>query len=426
MFSAEERVSAIRKLMAFCAQPEFEGLHRAARSEFWPTWISELSAEDRRRVADLSEQSETAYLTWFAFDFDLTGAPPVDTFLEGLGDHLTPGERDYLARMRDSHPRLYEVVEVRLEEGLRLRDIWTGEQIWVRERTATRQLVRWDVMATRLMQTGEGESVIDGETFAYPVSLTAEMLRELRRAHRQFMRRDPGGDLRAFFKWIGPLFHEFWLDEVVLRPLPALITAERDPVVFARLVFDVRDRAALTSALAGHPVLEQHEEGTYSWLEGTAGTGTPRRSLGTFFLRGRRLVLEAMSKQRAERGRRLIEETAGKAVKYRSARYTEPWEAALRGSDVESARAIPPEVEEKLLGEFYEKHYRSWPDTPLPALGHRTPRRAARLKTLRPKVVALLKEFENSAERQRREGRPAYDFGWMWKELGLEEDEGRP
>jgi hypothetical protein len=41
---------------------------------------------------------------------------------------------------------------------------------------------------------------------------------------------------------------------------------------------------------------------------------------------------------------------------------------------------------------------------------------------MRPGLVALLKEFENNSERLRREGRPAYDFGWMWEELGL----GRP
>jgi hypothetical protein len=80
---------------------------------------------------------------------------------------------------------------------------------------------------------------------------------------------------------------------------------------------------------------------------------------------------------------------------------------------------VPPEVEAQVVGEFYEQHYRRWLDEPVPALGNRSPREAARLKTGRPKVVALLQEFENMAARQRLEGRPAYDFGWMWGELGL-------
>ena len=50
----------------------------------------------------------------------------------------------------------------------------------------------------------------------------------------------------------------------------------------------------------------------------------------------------------------------------------------------------------------------------------RTPREAAGLKSARPRVISLLKAMENMAERDRREGRPAYDFGWMWAELGLD------
>jgi len=68
---------------------------------------------------------------------------------------------------------------------------------------------------------------------------------------------------------------------------------------------------------------------------------------------------------------------------------------------------------------FYDRHDRSWPDTPLPALGDPTPRVAAGLEAVRPRLVALL-DFESQAERLRRAGRPAYDFGWLRGELGLE------
>lgn len=55
-----------------------------------------------------------------------------------------------------------------------------------------------------------------------------------------------------------------------------------------------------------------------------------------------------------------------------------------------------------------------------PALGHRTPRQAAGLKSSRPRLISLLKEMEVMAERDRRAGRQAYDFTWMRAELGLE------
>ena len=52
--------------------------------------------------------------------------------------------------------------------------------------------------------------------------------------------------------------------------------------------------------------------------------------------------------------------------------------------------------------------------------GGRTPRHATRLKTLRPRLIDLLKEMESHEARASKAESPAYDFGWMWRELGLE------
>ena len=113
----------------------------------------------------------------------------------------------------------------------------------------------------------------------------------------------------------------------------------------------------------------------------------------------------------------MLEELARDAVRFRAERYTDPGDGE---QDPPVATGAPTEVEARLAAENYERHYRNWLDTPVPVLGGRTPRHAARLKTMRPRIVALLKDFESRAERQRREGRPAYDFGWMWDALGLE------
>jgi hypothetical protein len=80
---------------------------------------------------------------------------------------------------------------------------------------------------------------------------------------------------------------------------------------------------------------------------------------------------------------------------------------------------VPPAIEAQLVGELYDRHYREWLDQPLPALGDRTPRHAAKLKTIAPRVVDLIKQMENREERGRQQGRPVYDFGWLWQALGL-------
>jgi hypothetical protein len=95
-------------------------------------------------------------------------------------------------------------------------------------------------------------------------------------------------------------------------------------------------------------------------------------------------------------------------------------EHVIGGGAPASAGDVPPEVEAQVVRAFYEKHYREWLDIPVPALGDRTPRHAARLKTLRPALIKLIESIERQGDQALPDGRPAYDAGWMWAELGVE------
>ncbi len=442
-FTAAERQSVLEGLFRFSRRAELDEAHTVASAAFWVDWMVGRREDELREAMRLTE-SETAYLEWFVFDFRLASDRTLaEEFLARERRSLRSGETRYLERMRLSHLRLYEIARVRPEEGLDLTDLWTGKRLRVRERLGTRQLVVWDLIAARVMLGPANVPVLDGLPYLYPALAKEEILKRLRWAHRNFKRRVPGGDLTAFFKRHGMLFHHLWLDHVALRPMPRVVTGEGDEVVLARVVFDVKDQGAVAAALAHHPDLRQQDDGSSVWLEAEqaadrpparrAAKGiqvtsmrfeageAPRRSLGTVALKGQYLVFEATSRPRAERGRAMIEALAGSAVAYRATGYQDVGQAA-KASPNPAARPseIPPEVEAKLLGEFYEQHYRGWLDEPLPALGGRTPRETTGLKSGRGKVISLLKAMENMAERQRRDGRPACDFGWMWAALGIE------
>jgi SEC-C motif-containing protein len=420
-FTPAERQSALDHLFRFSRRPELEPAHSTARGDFWVGWMARRSEDEVKEAMQL-EQSSTAYGEWFIFDFLLpSGRTVTEEFLARERGRLRSGEIRYLERMRLTHWRLYEVARVRHEEGLDLIDLWTRERLSVQERLATRQLIQWDLVAARVVLGPAGVPVLDGVPYLYPAMAREDILTRLRRAHRRFKRGRPTGDLTAFFKTHGMLFHHLWLDHVALRPLPTFLTAEGDQLLIARVVFDIIDRKALDAVLAARPDLESQDDGSYVWLE---DGGEFRRRLGTFVPKGDRLVFEAMSRERAERGRAMIESLAPGAVKHRATTY-EAASQALRRSRPPAPESsdVPPEVQAEVIGAYLERHYRKWVDTALPALGGRTPREAASLKSLRPKLIALLKGMENAAERQRREGRPAYDFAWMWEELGLERPE---
>ncbi|MGK7862627.1 hypothetical protein ACFHNC_09235, partial [Falsiroseomonas sp. E2-1-a4] len=83
---------------------------------------------------------------------------------------------------------------------------------------------------------------------------------------------------------------------------------------------------------------------------------------------------------------------------------------------------IPPEVEREVISKALDDHYRRVLDEPIPALGNRTPRAVVKTAKGRDNVVAWLKLLENGGARQDAiDPMGAYDFGWMWRELGLDE-----
>jgi hypothetical protein len=135
----------------------------------------------------------------------------------------------------------------------------------------------------------------------------------------------------------------------------------------------------------------------------------------------KRLVFETTSQKRAEKARDELPSLFRGAVRFRAISYEDVEQALKRAPSTIKRKepAIPIEEQRKILAEYYENHYRKWLDERVPALGNRSPRHAAKLKTVRPKLIALLKDFESHSERQRRSGEVAYDFTWMWSELGL-------
>lgn len=408
--------SAVNKLLALGLGPAFRVHQEAAMAAFWGDWLEGLGEAEAAALIGL-QHAQAAYACWACFDLPTPAGPTIaERLLAGEGAPLTAGERAWLRRMSESHLALYEVEAVRPGEGFSARDLWTEDRIEVHERTASRQLVRWDLLAARLVPESPGGPVLmEGGAYPLPITARTAMLRTLRRARRDFARRMPGADDRAFWRRQGYRFNHFWLEHVALRPPLRVVTAEGDDIVLARAIFDVRDGAALAGALAAHPELTDEGQGVYAWTEAAA---RGRRRLGTVRLEARRLAVETLSAERADRARHLLEAAAGDALRYRATRLADPGPAGRRAP--EETAPVPPDVEARLVHEFKAQHYRDWPDRPLPALRGRTPREAARLPKWRPRLIELLKWMENQEARHATAARPAYDFGWVWRELGIE------
>lgn len=92
----------------------------------------------------------------------------------------------------------------------------------------------------------------------------------------------------------------------------------------------------------------------------------------------------------------------------------EPAASEVPGLDEETKRLA--------LGRVKDNHYGRVLDEPVPAPGGKSPRACARSKRHRGKVVAWLEDLENLELRAAARQDPgAYDVGWIWEELGLDE-----
>jgi len=96
-------------------------------------------------------------------------------------------------------------------------------------------------------------------------------------------------------------------------------------------------------------------------------------------------------------------------------------ESAMDGR-MEREDEIPPEVRAELLSKFHDQHYRQFMDSPVPMLENKTPRQAAKNKSLRPKLIDLMKLHIHGIEKRNQEDPClSLDIDWVLDELGLEE-----
>lgn len=156
-------------------------------------------------------------------------------------------------------------------------------------------------------------------------------------------------------------------------------------------------------------------------LDADGKAGVP--GLATLTLEGNDLTVETMSAERLAWAKARLAEMVGDAIQLRADVVEDPMQklrSMPEGQRLKGASSeIPPEVQTRLLGEMFHRHFTAWLDQQIPALDGRTPKHAARDMLLRPKLIQLLREIENMQDRERQQGKPWYDAAWMWEALGI-------
>lgn len=381
---------------------------------------------------------------------DTGGRNLADDYLKRRGWKESAGARAYIAALRTSVMSLYEVSDIRRDEGFFARDLLRGgDPVWISEKSGTHYLAQWDRVSARIV-TVRGKTQMTGVLLRFERGTSAELLAALEKTIGLSQDESTADKVLA---GAGFLFTDFWLraalDRTLNFRLPQLFNTDGDPIEWGEVRYALArgaTHAKVREALVGVPALQPESGKFWNWLEEkhqTSKTGRRRLPvesrvlitemgdgatvLGTLELKGRALTLSVNSRGREERGRALIESAleglvGAASVERRSVEAMLTDEGRSKKAEDRSARAadIPLAERQDLMQRYFEDHYARMLDEPVPAIGNISPRDAAKSEKTRLKAVHWLKSLENNHARMAADDpEQQYDCRWMWDELGL-------
>jgi hypothetical protein len=468
----------VTRIIALSAPHNLEGLIAWSRREEWrepfgnllDRHAGETCAASGVALADVGTVlGDYAMSTIFGAVFeellgvDLPdGRNLADEYLRRRGWKEGVSTRSYIAALRRTPMSLFEVSGIVPGESMMLRDLVRGgDPVRVLEKSGSRGARQWDRLATRLIRIGD-RAIISGALMVFERDTSEALLKAIQRTvanapgEAAALAREAGidvderalsgaADVDLVLGKAGFMFTSFWLDAQLKRNLrpsrPEMTNSAGEPLELVTVHFPLAAGVrldALRAALSAVPGLRQENAGFWNWVETkAAGRSHAKASpqsfittmedgavvLGNLELKARRLSLTANSEARAERGQAMLAGALGDLVRAPLVERADLDQMLAEGrGKPRQPSGLSPEVERQVISKALDDHYRRVLDEPIPALGNRTPRAAVKTAKGREKVVAWLKVLENHGARQE-PGDPmaAYDFGWMWRELGVED-----
>lgn len=437
--------SLIANLQKYATRPEWEALLDAVMREHLESVADALDL-DMSDIGEIVGDQSGEFIATVFEDFATRRRPDgicmAADYLKRTGWRESGYARKYLEALIDSRLRLYEVTDVHPGTGLSLRPLdvpkgKTEEPVFVHEKSGSQHLSRWDVISARVLRVQE-EYVLAGGV----LPVRPDQPKDLLKAHARLRKADSNGSdpmpSLCTTAWVA------WLYTSKTAPRPQVVNRDGDELLMSKsrlpLLVRADEVAAIMNTLPDwEPASDRHLR--WVWLATGEVPATKPKSrrkspsvspagtlLGEAVLERKHLVFTTNSRQRMERGLLVLQQALGDKVGPALTSYEQMDLDAIPvpGGGSASTSAMPsPDEQHGMILAILDRHYRETMRMPLPALGNKTPAQAMKTKAGREKTIAWLKDLERSTARGAADGgMPAYDFGWMWEELGLENERG--
>ena len=455
---------AVDNLLRWADSGEWESRRRLVFDAHFGMLLEDLDMSAEELFEGLGNHGETILqfiiedflAAWFGDDEDEN---VVDEYLKRRGWLEKRPATQYLRGLRDAAPSLYEVQGLDPGRSLTVRDLLRGgDPVRVDERLGSESLAQWDCMVARIVRVGRSRC-FTAAVLHFPRELAEDCARkfgllakDLRKRFRAAAKKEGRSEeitddgLRDFLlesPHVAPFFtvcFVSWTLDRLAAPLPEMHNTDGETLVLSTVRFPIAGtEAEVVAALDGLEAFDRPADGGWAW----AWLGRPRRAaerrkktdpagpddppaslkLGDAEIADGALFLRVNSVERAERGRDLLASRLGPLLGTPLTSHEDPGELLRKEPSeppAEAEETDPPPGMVEAVQAYLEDHYRRVLDEPIPMLGNRSPRRAAKTKKGRVAVIEWLKGLENHESRSAIEqGRPPLDTAWLWDELKI-------
>lgn len=363
-----------------------------------------------------------SYAAWGVLDYRPTKRSKTEA--EKMLEQGLPEPEAILLRARmEAHPTLYRVDSHDPRAGtVGLEDVLLGGKVIVHDQLMSENILNGLFVAARTFPAGAFHFLeLAGPPLGMGMGMDA--VHYLEYSGLEFTRE---GLLRDAHK-LGWLWD--WIDQwqANWRP-PKLRNTDGEDLLWHTASFTVNDQSNIRQMLLSREDIEYDEhEDEFIWLkkagEDSGMLGGPI-TLGGIELVGDELVLTVNSAGRFAVGRKWLEQLPGVEFCNVETRNLAEFDSD-RPLDERISKPEPVEITPEIaasIQEMIDKQYTEWIDTPLPVLGHKTPREACQTKAGRQQVTTLIRTIPDpmgqAAVRVPREA--------MLRELGLSTESSEP
>ena len=328
---------------------------------------------------------------------------------------LTPLEKEILEGYKHNPLGLFEVQKVIAGKGIYLKELFDGEVRFVHEPGVAKQVCKWDILYTGLAGAKGIYFMSDFGMIIIPPRLKSIIEKGIFSIYR--VQKKNSSEIRHFLRFRSAEVFAFIQNVMEDYESFHIKNSEGDPLLYSTLHYRIEDLPSFLDVIGGTSIFAQdHAEyansglimrAEYIWVkkERKKSQLCENATQGLILVEEGRLKARCNSRFRAEKLKAILAGVFGSILSYECTIFEDQKFIKPEGpAPLIDEELLECEEFRDVLKEILAKHYESWAEQKIPAIGNISPREAVKSPQGRLRVIDLLKELENHDERARRRG----------------------